>query len=786
MNYKLSLSVHDLVDFVLRTGDIDARIFNNATMLEGSRIHRYYQAKMDSNYISEMFLSYDFAYQEFDIHIEGRADGIIVHDDYVVVDEIKSCVGDIEEFHKKNESWHLGQAKVYGFLYCKKTHVNKIDIVLTYISQEDRNDIKKYFYSFTYEELEYFFNDLVNEYTSFQRLIFTHKNKVRTNLNEFKFPYKTLNLYQNDLINYVNDIENISKARALIEAPTGIGKTISVLYPSIKNLKKYDRIFYLTAKNSGKEIVNSTLINSCEANLHMKSIILTAKDKICPMKEVVCNPDSCPFAKNYFDKIRNALLDSFFIDDIVYNEEFIKEMSFKYEICPFEYQLDLSLFCDLIVGDYNYVFDPFVYLERYMDKDVSNTLLLVDEGHNLLDRCRNMYSVSFGIGDLIKAKKSLKKVKKQNIKNNINKIINYLTEIGENIDEYGILEVEEFDESFIKLLNKFHELYTQFSSLDSKSITREYKDLFNEINRLLKLYEIVANEVNFNKYFKKLNNENVDVNIYCTSPTKYINSLTNKFKNSIIFSATLTPFNYYNELFFNNDNNTNVVAFDSPFDSSRLNLNISQDVSIKYKDRLNTLDAVISQIVAFISAKKGKYFVFVPSYEYLKLLKQKLNIESVDFIYQEKEMKEIDRKNFIANFTENSTNTKVGICVLGGSFSESINLVGENLIGVIVVGVGMPSVSYENNAVKNYYELIGLNGFYYAYVIPGMKNVIQSIGRLIRSKTDYGSVLLIDERYSQTNYKKLFRKEWKNIKIVKNDYEIIENLNIFYKKILNQ
>ena len=786
MSFKISLSVHDLVDFVLRSGDIDTRIFNNATMLEGTRIHRYYQSKMDANYKSEVFLSYDCDYEEFLIHIEGRADGIIDRGDYVIVDEIKSCVGDLEEFHKKHENWHLGQAKLYAFLYCQQNKINEANIVLTYISQEDQEQVKKFFYSYKFDELQLFFLDLLNEYLSYQKLIRNHKINVRKSIEGLKFPYKTLNLYQNDLMDFVSDVEETSGTRALIEAPTGIGKTISVLYPSLLNLKKYDRIFYLTAKNSGKEIVDDTLVNTIDEKLGLKSIILTAKEKICPMNDSICNPDACPFAKGYYDKIKAALMDAFLSNEVIYNYDFIKEIQDKYDICPFEYQLDLSMFCDLIIGDYNYIFDPFVYLKRYIEKDLSNTLLLVDEGHNLLDRCRNMYSISFGTNDIEKAKKSLKKVQDKSIKNNLNKIKKYLVSFNDLFDDNGILEVSEFEESFMKMLSKFHELYTSLSSKDSKLITKEYKNLFNNVNKFLKLYELSSSEDFFTHYFKKINDEEVEVNIYCATPTKYVNLLTSRFKNSIVFSATLNPFNYYNELLFAGDESTITVAFDSPFDIERLNLNISSNISIKYRDRLTTLNSVISEIVAFVSVKKGNYFVFVPSFEYLKLLKNELFLDGVDFIYQEKEMSEKSKKEFIKNFTEESENSKVGICVLGGSFSESISLVGETLIGVIVIGVGMPSISYENNVLKKYYDSIGLDGFYYAYVIPGMKNVIQGVGRLIRTKNDYGSVLLIDDRYKQSNYRKLFRKEWKNAKNVKNDYEIIENLNIFYKKILNQ
>ena len=740
---------------------------------------------MNENYKSEVFLSFDCNFNEFEVHIEGRADGLIEQEDSVIVDEIKSCVGNLEDFHKRHENWHLGQAKVYAFMYCNEHKINDATVVLTYISQEDNNVTKKYFYNYNFKELEIYFYDLLFEYLDFEKLVIRHKIDVRKGIENLNFPFESFNTNQEDLIRFVNEVEKTNKARALIEAPTGIGKTISLLYPSLKNLKKYDRIFYLTAKNSGKEIVDSTVDKIIGGDLGLKTVILTAKDKICPQNDAVCNPEDCPYAREYYDKLRTSLLDAFYKEKTVYNIEFFKEVQEKFNICPFEFQLDLSMFCDVIVGDYNYIFDPFVYLQRYMENDLSNTLLLVDEGHNLLDRTRNMYSTSFGIEDINKAKKSLKHLQNQTIKNNLNKIKTFLSEITDYVDDNGILEVEAFEEKFIKMLSKFHELYTSLSAKDSKLITKEYKDLFNQINKFLKLCEIIYEENFFVKYFR-VTEKDITVNIFCTLPTKYIDQILKRFKNSIIFSATLSPFKYYNELLFSGDETTMNAEFNSPFDPKRLNINISNNVSIKYKDRTATISKVASQIAAFISVKKGNYFVFVPSYEYINLLKDQLKIDGINFVYQEKEMKENDKRKFIDVFKQESENSNVGICVLGGSFSESINLVGESLIGVVIVGVGMPSISFENNAVKKYYDLIGLNGFYYAYIIPGMKNVIQSVGRLIRTASDYGSVLLIDERYKQINYKNLFRKERKNIKNIKNDYEIIENLNIFYKKILNQ
>lgn len=785
MSYKISLSVHQLVDSVLRGGDIDTRIFNSAAMIEGSRIHRYYQQKMGKEYLSEVFLHYQCSIDDFDVYIEGRADGIIIDKDEITIDEIKSCIGDIDEFHSKYEGWHLGQAKVYAFMYCVEKGYKSSNIVLTYISQEDKEIQHKHFYHFSFEELEFYFQNLLTQYLSVQKIFFNHKVDIRNLLNDIKFPYPKMNKYQDELIDFVFEIEKHSKNNALIEAPTGIGKTVSTLYPSLINLKKYDRIFYLTAKNSGKEIVKNTLNKFFKDSRKIKATIITAKEKICPMREVVCNPDECPFARNYYDKLSNLLLKCFDDKTTVYDANYFMKVASENIICPFEFQLDFSLLCDVVVGDYNYIFDPFVYLERYVDNGLSDSLLLLDEGHNLIDRVRGMYSISFGHSDIKKAKDSLKQVKNRSLKSNMTKIMKYLENYSLAISNGESIKVADFDNELFKLLNVFCDNYRSLSLNNHKLIKKDYKNCYMAINKFLKLYELMEGESFAIYYFKNINN-NVTCNIMCTSPTKYINNITNRFKNSLIFSATLTPFEYYNEVFFNSSEKTITKAFDSPFNADQLCFNISPFLSIKYKDRMISIDNVVSQIVAFMTAKIGNYFVFVPSYEYLNLLKSKLFIDNAKIIYQEKEMNDQDKDKFVQSFEENSEQLTIGVCVLGGSFSESINLVGNRLIGVVVIGVGMPSISFENNEIKNYYESLGLDGFYYAYLIPGMKNVTQAVGRLIRSTTDRGGVLLIDSRYNYPNYKKLFRKEWKSYKIIRNDYDIINNLNIFYKKILNK
>ncbi|MEG0977654.1 MAG: ATP-dependent DNA helicase [Bacilli bacterium] len=778
MNSIIKISVHNLVDPILRTGDIDNRIFNKETMLEGSRIHSKYQAKQGSTYLSEFPLSCSIEYGEFIFIIEGRADGIIINKNEIIIEEIKSCNEDIDAFFEKNGLWHLGQAKVYAYMYAKKNNLSTISIRLTYISQNNNKDQKFKDFSFEFDNLEFFVLDLIQRYTDFYSTVSSNRRKRNESIKKLKFPYANARKYQLEYMDAVTD-SIIDKGKILIEAPTGIGKTISTLYPHIKNFgPDLNKIFFLTAKTIGRNTAQETIEVLNSSGLFTKSVVLTGKDKMCPLNEPMCNPENCPFARDYYNKIREILISELHSDTLIYTEEVIKEIAFKNNICPFELSLDLSNFSDIVICDYNYVFDPFSYLQRLHDDTCSDYSLLIDEGHNLIKRARDMYSSKITYQDMKLAIKFSPKKKTTKMFTGLKKMFKTIFE------EFGPGEhiVDSFDKKTINALSNFVSKFKENDSEIQEKMSRELRNFFYSVSSFVKLYHISEMSDLFKYYFSIENEKSISISIYCVCPSPFINEITSHFRNVVLFSGTFSPMSYYKNATFGKSD-VKVLQFDYPFDKNKFGIVVNPYISLKYKDRSLSIESVCKTIRTFINARVGNYIIYVPSFQYMELLKDNKEFLGVHFEYQQRNMNATDKIDFLNNLDEFSNVTNVLVAVLGGTFAESINLEGDKLIGVVILGVGFPAISIENNSIKDYYDKNenGL-GMAYAYTYPGMNNVAQAVGRLIRSPQDCGAALLIDTRYSYKNYISLFKKEWMHYTVVSDDLKLNKYLSLFYKK----
>ncbi|MEG1565150.1 MAG: ATP-dependent DNA helicase [Bacilli bacterium] len=778
MNSIIKISVHNLVDPILRTGDIDNRIFNKETMLEGSRIHSKYQAKQGSTYLSEFPLSCSIEYGEFIFIIEGRADGIIINKNEIIIEEIKSCNEDIDAFFEKNGLWHLGQAKVYAYMYAKKNNLSTISIRLTYISQNNNKDQKFKDFSFEFDNLEFFVLDLIQRYTDFYSTVSSNRRKRNESIKKLKFPYANARKYQLEYMDAVTD-SIIDKGKILIEAPTGIGKTISTLYPHIKNFgPDLNKIFFLTAKTIGRNTAQETIEVLNSSGLFTKSVVLTGKDKMCPLNEPMCNPENCPFARDYYNKIREILISELHSDTLIYTEEVIKEIAFKNNICPFELSLDLSNFSDIVICDYNYVFDPFSYLQRLHDDTCSDYSLLIDEGHNLIKRARDMYSSKITYQDMKLAIKFSPKKKTTKMFTGLKKMFKTIFE------EFGPGEhiVDSFDKKTINALSNFVSKFKENDSEIQEKMSRELRNFFYSVSSFVKLYHISEMSDLFKYYFSIENEKSISISIYCVCPSPFINEITSHFRNVVLFSGTFSPMSYYKNATFGKSD-VKVLQFDYPFDKNKFGIVVNPYISLKYKDRSLSIESVCKTIRTFINARVGNYIIYVPSFQYMELLKDNKEFSGVHFEYQQRNMNATDKIDFLNNLDEFSNVTNVLVAVLGGTFAESINLEGDKLIGVVILGVGFPAISIENNSIKDYYDKNenGL-GMAYAYTYPGMNNVAQAVGRLIRSPQDCGVALLIDTRYSYKNYISLFKKEWMHYTVVSDDLKLNKYLSLFYKK----
>ena len=793
---KLNISVHDIVDLILRKGHLDTRVFNIASMQEGSRIHKKYQDKQGENYFAEYFLQEEFNYEEYQLNISGRADGIILKENgEYIVDEIKSTVANLDDFISDHGQWHLGQAMFYAYMLAKSKNLKNVEIQMTYISQQNINNIKQINKVYSLKDLELFTSDVVIQYVRFYKKIY-HLKKLRDkSVSNLSFPFSQVRIGQGKMIQFVNN--SIDEDRdAFIEAPTGIGKTISVLYPACKHLNLNDvtSIFYLTNKNAIKKIAIDTVKMFQKQGSKIKAIQFTSKDNICLNENKKrCNPDECYFAKFYYDKLRDAISDCLEKEDI-FSFDFIKNFALDRNMCPFQFQLDLSNYCDVLICDYSYIFNinDFLGLSD-LNNNFHKSILCIDESHNLPSRVVEMYSNEFNINYLLDMF-PLFNLHHKKIKKIVCDLIDFIQQYKiDNLvfDKNNLLyQLPKLD---VELYSFVNDICVEFRKqikdypLEISDDLLSYYFYFLDIYNLLKL---ILDD--FDKQFifylstspdKKI----ISYKIRNVSSREIIKLKTSRFKSTIFFSATLSPKDFYIDLLGGDYKDTkSILALPSPFPKENRLVLVDTRYSLYFKDREKTIPYIFQDIVDSIIQKKGNYFIFVPSYAYLNKLKELFDNSDLNIRlhYQSPYMNEKDRESFLAYFSKDNKESHIGVLVLHGMFSEGIDLVGDRLIGAIIISTGLPTISFEKNKEAEYYDEIKKqnNGFEYAYTYPGINKIFQAGGRVIRSETDRGFILYIDSRLKGDNYRKITNEIFPDAIYFKDNKELKGLIKDFFSK----
>lgn len=753
---KIKISVRSLVELIMKKGSIDNRFVGNIKAIEGIRGHQRVQKSYGHEYTSEVSIKHAFSFDEIEIEVEGRMDGLLIENNKTIIDEIKTTTKDLLLIDENTNPLHWAQVKCYGYMYCIHNGLDNIDLQVTYYNIENKST-RILRQKFKICELEEFFFALINEYKSWASMEKKWMEIRNESIKNLKFPFEEYRQGQREFaVRVYKSIVDSKKCFAM--APTGTGKTVSTLFPAIKAMgeEKTSKIFYLTAKTITREVVNDTIRLMKKQKLNLRSITITAKEKICKMSEVNCNPDYCLYAEGYFDKINNALkeiLNKY--DD--FSRKNIDEISEVYKLCPFELCLDLTMFSDIVICDYNYIFDPRVYLKRYFDVKKTDFTFLVDEAHNLLDRSRNMYSAEINQDTFIKMKKIIGK-KDKRILNLIKEIESYFLEKSKVLDviKEKYLVENELPKALLELFNTLMKFMDEYLSRSNEE-NSDLLDLYFEVNKFISISNFYDNN------YKTIYSDEllgINIKLFCANPSDLIVEKINRSKSATIFSATLTPLNYYKEIYGSEDGDF-IINLKSPFDVKNRLLMIGDNISTTYDKRKDTAEDIVEYIKACVECKDGNYMVFFPSYKYMELVYEKIRDKYADLnvIIQENNMSEEEKEEFLALFNNDNKETNVGFCVLGSHFSEGIDLTEDKLIGVIVVGVGMPQINRERDIIK---EQLNENnkGFDYAYVYPGMIKVLQAVGRCIRTSKDRGVILLLDNRYSTYRYKSLFPQEW--------------------------
>lgn len=888
-NNTIRLSVRNLVEFVLKSGDIDNR--RRATkdaMQEGSRIHRMIQKRMGSAYQSEVPLKInaslapylqelrndpgDFPYeisQEMTIALalEGRADGILTEQEGVTIDEIKGTYRRIDHIESP-EPVHVAQAVCYAYIYATQKQLPQVTIQVTYCNMESE-EIRQFQEAYPYARLEEEFTGYLREYTKWAAFLICHRQVRNASLQQltFPFPYRP---GQKDLA--VAVYRTIAREKTLfIQAPTGIGKTLSVIFPGVKAMGegKIEKLFYLTAKTIARSVAEESMKILQKQGMEMTYMTITAKEKLCPLTEMDCNPQSCPMAAGYFDRSNGAVYDMICHERSV-ERETILQYAKKHNVCPFEFSLDLSEWVDGIICDYNYVFDPNVHLQRYFSEGERGAyLFLVDEAHNLVDRARDMYSAALIKEDILEAKKWYQgyphMVKKLNRCNRELLALKRTCETYQVIEEGDICGLVRVMEQIYADLQEFPDLYPD------AVLPKEAGEFFFTVRDFLQIYELA--DENYTFYMELLEDGRFMVRLYCVNPSVNLQNCMARGMSTVFFSATLLPIQYYRRLLSGNQEDY-CVYVPSPFPEENRLLCIGRDVTSKYTRRGPGEYRKIAEYIWQISqGKLGNYLVFFPSYQFLEqvqeafvdyctetlhgicvepegagakeedlqeaaaLLRNEENMLDTALLWeegllsesdveteadtmsgqepvselmsvvstgielqqaekyrivgdtdaekngtdciayaetcrieaagrqvllyvQESSMSEAQRTAFLQQFAEGGDTGRIGFCVIGGSFSEGIDLQKDRLIGVIVVGTGLPQICTERELLKRHFDEAEGNGYAFAYLYPGMNKVLQAAGRLVRTPEDTGVIALLDERFLRREYMDLFPEEW--------------------------
>lgn len=846
---ELHISVRNLVEFILRGGDIDNRSSRmvQEAMLEGGKIHRKIQKSMGSSYTAEVPLKIERIEESYILVVEGRADGIAfgefaadepaeqmeeqrlvdaqkdemqIGEPLWYIDEIKGVYRNLASMEQPVYV-HKAQAMCYAYIYALQNHLDRIGVQMTYCNL-DTEDIRYFREIWEWENLYDWFEHLITEYKKWADWQIAWRKIRQESIVQLEFPYP----YREGQRKLVADVyRTIMRRKTLfIQAPTGVGKTISTIFPAVKAVGEglADRIFYLTAKTITATVAKETFQILREHGYQAKIIQLTAKEKLCMCGEdgteaLECNPVNCPYAKGHYDRVNDAVYDLLQTSDLFTREEILTQAK-KYQVCPFEMSLDVATWVDNILCDYNYVFDPNVYLKRFFQEGIKGDyIFLVDEAHNLVDRSREMYSAQLYKEDML-AVKRIMKPHHYMIAKTLDKCNKAMLEFKRECETYEVQEsVGVLTFHLMRLASQLEEFFEKPREFPEK---KEVLDFYFEVRNFLNMYELVDEHYVICTQMEE--DGRFMIKLFCVDPSLNLQKCIDKANATIFFSATLLPINYYKQILSTKEDNYAIYA-ESTFAESQRLLAFAPDVSTKYTRRGPAEYLRIAQYIqAAVEGKEGNYMVFFPSYKMMQDVyevfrdiaegenpadsaeegqdredgkdgKEGKNSKDgrygrdeknqiLEICMQTSNMQEQEREQFLQMFEQEREGSLVAFCVMGGIFSEGIDLKNDKLIGAIIVGTGLPQISNERQILKDYYDERGLSGFDYAFRYPGINKVLQAAGRVIRTQEDRGIILLLDERFLQADYAPLFPREWKERKVCKLK-QIKEEVKRFWKEV---
>jgi len=757
MKTHLAIGVRELVEFVLRSGDLKVEFTGASRAADAIKLHQKIQYSRPADYAPEVAIAHQVETPELVLSVAGRIDGVFEGAAVPIIDEIKTTRRRPEDCLREENPLHWGQAKVYAFLYARQHDLNDIAVQLTYARLDTgaSREVRRYF---TRAELQSFFEDLVKRYLQWATLI-THWHHRRDDaIRHLAFPFNDYRPGQREMVDAV--LRSIQDGgRIFIQAATGIGKTMAVLFPAVRAIggRACAKVFYLTARTTTRMAAEKALNELRARGLRVKSLTLTAKEKVCFSPDRACHPEECDVARGHYDRLPAARRTVF--EEDAWTREAVAATAQKFQVCPFDFSLDLSRWADLIICDYNYAFDPKAYLRHFFLEQPDNYVFLIDEAHNLVDRSREMFSAEIRKQPFLdlrrKVKGSLPAVHRC-----LGKINSWMLTARHLTEAAGAPTADR------SAPNALYPLLGDFMTAAEKWLEKNLKSVFRE-ELLERYFETggflrVADQFNesYAACYEALSSD-LRLKLFCIDPSRQIGEALTRCRAAVFFSATLTPLDYFQTMLASES--AEALSLPSPFPAENLVVFVADRLSTYYRHRDRTKSEVARILHRLVEPRAGNYLLFFPSYQYLRLVLEAFQSAhpNIEVIVQQPGMSEQHRESFLARFETDNPRTLVGFAVMGGIFGEGIDLVGTRLSGAAVVGVGLPAVGLERELIRAYFAERLEQGFEYAYLYPGINRVLQAAGRVIRSETDRGVVLLIDQRYGSEHYLALLPEDWR-------------------------
>ncbi len=800
----IELSARDLCLYASRCGSLDAFPLGGGEPT-GSESKLFYklQSEAGAYYNPDVVLSNTVSLSGIYFTVELKADGIIRQGSELVVDKIKCVKG--KGFYGNPDEYTLAMLKCAAYFLCVREELQGVCGRVSYYNT-DTEKLKYFKYKFTAAELKDFYMGMLARIEYMARLLVDRTETELATAENAVFPYSELREGQERMIRECYSAMRRGK-RIFVEAPTGTGKTISSLFPALRALGKgyCDKIFYLTPKTSTRREAFAAAARLHASGALQRTVVLSAKEQmcICPAKAMgvgdCCNSKMCELARGYYDRVDDALREML-SRYRGYSRSLIIETAKKYRICPYELSLDLSELCDIIICDYNYAFDPSVYLRRYFGPEGRGKRLgekyifLIDEAHNFTDRAREMYSCELKLSDFAAVAEDAAgdNLYGGGVYELLSPIITAFRGIKRLCRDSLVKDSEGNDLGFymgnepIASVSRALELFRKrCGEWIKKNGDNPYFDRLSFLWASVRKYITVEEffDTNFRAY-AQLSGGDTTVKLYCHDPSEITNNLLMRAESAVMFSATLTPPDYFCDV-LGGGNGAESLKLESPFPPERLSLTVAGYVNTRFETRDDNAKRFATVIAATVSAKAGNYIAYFPSYQCLEQTYKAFAAKypRVETVVQEKHMSAARREEFLSAFKADKGKLRVGFCVLGGVFAEGVDLPGSRLIGCIIFGVGLPGLSNERNIIKEHFDLKSDEGmgYDYAYTFPGMNNVLQAAGRVIRTEEDTGVVVLADDRYATPKYRALFPEHWKNVNYAENASSLAEIIRDFWK-----